>query len=193
LVIENGDQIIEAREKTIAKLNQDKTDLETAKTNLETAKNRVIMEQSQTIEAREKTIEDRDRTIKKGDQIIEAQKQNIEDRVLVIENGDQIIEAREKTIEDRDRTIVILTKTEEINFEQKKYLYNKINKISEQQLTFSKKIINLIKQYLKNLYLINNQIWKLLFQQYSRMYFIIILCVINILFYFLLIKNFKSY
>ncbi|MDV3160269.1 MAG: hypothetical protein Q8787_02130, partial [Sweet potato little leaf phytoplasma] len=81
---------------------------------------------------------------------------------------------------------MILTETEEINFEQKKYLYNKINKISEQQLTFSKKIINLMKQYLKNLYLINNQIWKLLFQQYSRMYFIIILCVINILFYFLL-------
>ncbi|MDV3152985.1 MAG: hypothetical protein Q8755_01115 [Candidatus Phytoplasma australasiaticum] len=73
---------------------------------------------------------------------------------------------------------------------KKTYFYNKI---SEQQLTFSKKIINLIKQYLKNLYLINNQIWKLLFQQYSRMYFIIILCLINILFYFLLIKNFKSY
>ncbi|MDV3204310.1 MAG: hypothetical protein Q8894_00725, partial [Sweet potato little leaf phytoplasma] len=146
-----------------------------------------------TIEAQKQTIEDRDLTIKKGDQIIEAQKQSSEDRVLVIDNRDLTIEAQKQTIKDRDRTIVILTETEEINFEQKKYLYNKINKISEQQLTFSKKIINLMKQYLKNLYLINNQIWKLLFQQYSRMYFIIILCVINILFYFLLIKNFKSY
>ncbi|MDV3150448.1 MAG: hypothetical protein Q8828_02245, partial [Candidatus Phytoplasma australasiaticum] len=136
-----------------------------------------------TIEAREKTIEDQEKTIAK----LNKDKTDLETA------KNQVITEQSQTIEDRDRTIVILTETEEINFEQKKYLYNKINKISEQQLTFSKKIINLIKQYLKNLYLINNQIWKLLFQQYSRMYFIIILCVINILFYFLLIKNFKSY
>ncbi|MDV3140722.1 hypothetical protein OC704_01105, partial [Sweet potato little leaf phytoplasma] len=170
-----GDQIIEAQKQS----SEDRV--------------LVIDNRDLTIEAQKQTIEDRDLTIKKGDQIIEAQKQSSEDRVLVIDNRDLTIEAQKQTIEDRDLTIVILTETEEINFEQKKYLYNKINKISEQQLTFSKKIINLMKQYLKNLYLINNQIWKLLFQQYSRMYFIIILCVINILFYFLLIKNFKSY
>ncbi|MDV3199356.1 MAG: hypothetical protein Q8874_02040, partial [Sweet potato little leaf phytoplasma] len=175
LTIKKGDQIIEAQKQS----SEDRV--------------LVIDNRDLTIEAQKQTIEDRDLTIKKGDQIIEAQKQSSEDRVLVIDNRDLTIEAQKQTIEDRDLTIVILTETEEINFEQKKYLYNKINKISEQQLTFSKKIINLMKQYLKNLYLINNQIWKLLFQQYSRMYFIIILCVINILFYFLLIKNFKSY
>ncbi|MDV3138541.1 MAG: hypothetical protein Q8732_01860, partial [Candidatus Phytoplasma australasiaticum] len=162
--------------KTIAKLNKDKTDLETAK-------NQVITDQEKTIAKLNKDKTD-----------LETAKTDLETAKTDLETAkNQVITEQSQTIEDRDRTIVILTETEEINFEQKKYLYNKINKISEQQLTFSKKIINLIKQYLKNLYLINNQIWKLLFQQYSRMYFIIILCVINILFYFLLIKNFKSY
>ncbi|MDV3174908.1 MAG: hypothetical protein Q8831_02610, partial ['Bonamia sp.' little leaf phytoplasma] len=120
--------------------------------------------------------------ITRQDQIIKTQKQTLEDKDLVIE--------------DRDRTIVTLTETEEINLKQKKYLYNKINKISGQkQLMFSKKIkfFNLIKQYLKNFGLIKNQTWKLLFQQYSQIYFIIMLFTINILFYSLLIKNFKSY
>uniref|UniRef100_UPI00210D6B75 hypothetical protein n=1 Tax=Candidatus Phytoplasma australasiaticum TaxID=2754999 RepID=UPI00210D6B75 len=171
------------QEKTIAKLNKDKTDLETAKTDLETAKTDLETAKNQVITDQEKTIA----KLNKDKTDLETAKTDLETA------KNQVITEQSQTIEDRDRTIVILTETEEINFEQKKYLYNKINKISEQQLTFSKKIINLIKQYLKNLYLINNQIWKLLFQQYSRMYFIIILCVINILFYFLLIKNFKSY
>ncbi|XVJ44903.1 hypothetical protein ACGRWE_01550 [Candidatus Phytoplasma australasiaticum] len=56
--IKDRDLTIEAREQTIAKLNKDKTDLETAK-------NQVITEQEQTIEDRDLTIEAREQTIAK--------------------------------------------------------------------------------------------------------------------------------
>ncbi|MDV3183249.1 MAG: hypothetical protein Q8866_01975, partial [Candidatus Phytoplasma australasiaticum] len=110
-VITEQSQTIEAREKTIAKLNQDKTDLETAKTNLETAKNRVIMEQSQTIEAREKTIAklNQDKTD------LETAKTDLETaKNRVITEQSQTIEAREKTIAklNQDKTDLETAKTD---------------------------------------------------------------------------------
>ncbi|MDO8054229.1 hypothetical protein OC707_02085, partial ['Opuntia sp.' phytoplasma] len=109
----------------------------------------------------------------------------------------KIVEEQKQTIKDltdtKQKELDDLTEIEETNIKQKKYLYNKINKIPEKKIIFYNKFVNLIKQYLKNLGLINNQTWKLLFRQYSQIYFIIILCAINILFYSLLIKRFKSY
>ncbi|MDO8030100.1 hypothetical protein OC709_01030, partial ['Planchonia careya' phytoplasma] len=103
----------------------------------------------------------------------------------------QVIGDREQIITTRYQTISDLTeakKTSESHAAKQKYILQK-NVEKKTYLYFSKKIINLIQQYLKNLYFINNRICKLLFQQYSRIDFIIILCVINILFYFLLIKK----
>ncbi|MDO8058032.1 hypothetical protein OC686_01990, partial ['Opuntia sp.' phytoplasma] len=133
--------------------------------------------------------------------IVEEQKQTIKD---LTDTKQKELDAKQKIVEEQKQTIKDLTDTkqkelddlteiEETNIKQKKYLYNKINKIPEKKIIFYNKFVNLIKQYLKNLGLINNQTWKLLFRQYSQIYFIIILCAINILFYSLLIKRFKSY
>ncbi|MDO8024123.1 hypothetical protein, partial [Candidatus Phytoplasma fabacearum] len=168
------------QENTITQLNQDKTDLETAKNALETAKNKIISDREQTIRDKEQTIKTQENTITQLNQ----DKTDLETAKNALET------AKNKIISDREQTIVTLTENEEINFEQKKYLYNKINKIPKQKkLMFSNKFISLIKQYLKNFSLINNKTWKLL----CKIYFIIILCVINILFYSLLIERFKSH
>ncbi|MDV3157477.1 MAG: hypothetical protein Q8760_01950 [Candidatus Phytoplasma australasiaticum] len=210
------DRVIARRTQTITDLNQrikqlnkDKTDLETTKDRVIASRTQIITDLNQKVAKQDQTITDlnQDKTdlnkkVAKQDQTITDLNKDKTDRKTT---KNQVIGDREQIITTRYQTILDLNKVKKNaeshvtkqkyilpkNVEKKTYLYNKINKIPEQQLTLSKKIINLIKQYLKNIYLINNQIWKLLFQQYSRIYFMIILCVINILFYLLLIKNFK--
>ncbi|MDO8024076.1 MAG: hypothetical protein Q8762_02005, partial [Pigeon pea little leaf phytoplasma] len=71
--------------------------------------------------------------------------------------------------------------------------YQQKNKIiQKQQLSLSQKLIKLAHKYLTKIYSINVQKWIFVFKKYSQIYLLIILCMINILFYLLLINNFKS-
>ncbi|MDV3151343.1 MAG: hypothetical protein Q8740_02085, partial [Candidatus Phytoplasma australasiaticum] len=55
------------------------------------------------------------------------------------------------------------------------------------------KFIELAHKYLTNIYSIDTQKWIFLFKKYSKIYLVIITCMINILFYLLLLSNkFKS-
>ncbi|MDV3157500.1 MAG: hypothetical protein Q8889_02130, partial [Candidatus Phytoplasma australasiaticum] len=64
--------------------------------------------------------------------------------------------------------------------------------LKQKQLSLSQKLIKLTHKYLTNIYSINIQTWIFVFKKYSQIYLLIILCMINILFYLLLRNNFKS-
>ncbi|MDO8057584.1 hypothetical protein [Candidatus Phytoplasma gossypii] len=71
--------------------------------------------------------------------------------------------------------------------------YQNKNKIlKKQQLSLFQKLIKLVNKYLTNIYSsINVQTWTFLFKKYSQIYLLIILCIMNILFYLLLSNNLK--
>ncbi|MDV3172953.1 MAG: hypothetical protein Q8778_02075, partial [Sweet potato little leaf phytoplasma] len=153
-------RVITEQEQTIAKLNKDKTDLETAKTDLETAKNQLITKQEQTIkdkdqiiEAREQTIKDKDQiieareqTIKDRDQIIEAREQTIKDRDLTIKKGDQIIEAQKQSSEDR----VLVIDNRDLTIEAQKQTIAKLNKDKIDLETAKNRVITKKEKTIKN-------------------------------------------
>ncbi|WP_369051712.1 hypothetical protein [Candidatus Phytoplasma citri] len=71
--------------------------------------------------------------------------------------------------------------------------YQHKNKIlKKQQSSLFQKLIKLVNKYSTNIYSsVNVQTWTFLFKKHSQIYLLIILCIMNVLFYLLLSKNLK--